>query len=306
MAEAGGWLFIGGLEVALGLERWRIEKRSAVTGQLDPTWPYGGSISWDISPGPDRLWSLRAVGPHLFLAGETQGAQVGEQEWLILKITWSDGLPVAEFGTNGQLQENVGPSGNAPFAMADDGTALYVAGHAGGAWRVEKRDLVTGEFVPEFNGGTVTLDPSPALDIARAIAVADGSLFVGGEQQAPDGYRGWRVQKFDATTGATSMSFGTDGAIVHSAEGFGPDTAARSIVVDGGNLYLGGEVGVLSRLEKRTTDKGKLVPTFGDSGVILGSMRSIYSLALDADSVYAAGHHLEGNNLIEAIEKRTK
>ena len=61
------------------------------------------------------------------------------------------------------------------------------------------------------------------------------------------------------------------------------------------------------RCPSGSTDKGKKpVPTFGDGGVILGSMRSIGSLVVDAGSVYAAGHPFEGNNLIEAIEKRTK
>jgi hypothetical protein len=195
VAVDSGHMYIAGREE--GPDQWRIEKRSLVDGTLDPLFGTGGVI---------RNSGRRATGivldaTSLYVVGTD--TEPGNLQWRIEKRSLVDGSPDVLFGGSGMIAENPSPDEDEAIQVALDGSSLYVVGHdhvvsgADGQWRIEKRDLVDGLLDPAFGiGGVETSNPGAGHDVAHAVAVDGGTLYVVGS-----GIDQWRLEIRDAATG---------------------------------------------------------------------------------------------------------
>jgi len=306
-------LFAAGIDFTPVDAQWRIEKRDLTTGALNTDFGTGGVITDNPSSGNDVITaivissgnnSLYVVG-YSYILGVTPQYQIERRDL-------RSGALIAEFGTAGVITEN--PSGDGlPYAVASDTSGLYIGGFdiggTGGApeWRIEKRDLTSGAFLPGFGtGGAVTEYISGATsgaDLVTSLAVNSSALYVTGVTNIlVDGNRSWRIEKRNTSTGELISDFGSGGAVSETpgAKGGTP----TSIVLDSTGLYVGGYVGqvlILAggfsvnnkgevsikstdpifsvkeglndpgdfywRVEKRDLSSGALSSNFGDSGV---------------------------------------
>ena len=111
----------------------------------------------------------------------------GNGEWRIEKRSLSTGTLITTFGTGGVIQENPSTIFDAPWAVAVDGTGIYLVGYDGfpGAgndqWHIQKRSLSTGAFVGTFgSSGIVQENPSTGDDEAYAVVVDGTGVYVAG------------------------------------------------------------------------------------------------------------------------------
>ncbi|HET8539922.1 MAG TPA: Ig-like domain-containing protein [Anaeromyxobacter sp.] len=176
---------------------WRVEKRLASSGALDPDFGAGGILSFDPTPGLDYARAVAVGGGAIFVSGGDTPVG-GWERWRVEKRSARDGTLAAGFGSGGILSVDPGPWHDEVRAVALDGEALWLAGgesvaSADGRWRVEKRSAASGDLVPAFaTGGVYTLDPVSAggqYEFAHAIAVGPAHVYV----------TGWRVPSSSST-----------------------------------------------------------------------------------------------------------
>jgi len=110
---------------------------------MDAAWFVRGLSSTDgsttsttfVNPGDlmDRLFGIVFDGSTQFLVGsEMTLMSFSDTRWRIQSSLTS-------FGTGGVVVTNPTTGGDAAIAVAVDATAIYIAGCAGGQWRIEKR-----------------------------------------------------------------------------------------------------------------------------------------------------------------------
>jgi hypothetical protein len=187
LAADDAWLYLVGLDPHSAIQG-RIEKRSPLTGGLDPSFGAGGIVTTD---GTD--YSVVCHGSDLWLAGVSSAV-----EWKVERRRASDGALVPDFGTQGVALANPLGSGDWPNALVHDGTSLFVAGSSvyqstnGTQWRIEKRDPASGALDPAFGTGGVLLeDLSHGDDYALGLAADASRIYVVGLEGS--GY--WRIEE---------------------------------------------------------------------------------------------------------------
>ena len=195
-------------------------------------------------------------------------------------------------------------------ALVADYDALYVGGFTtvtpgDTAWRIEKRDRVTGALVAAFGtGGAITSNPGGNGDSINAMAIDASGIYAAGLDRTLGAANGqWRVEKRDRATGALVAAFGTGGVLLQNITG--ANDFLNSVIVAGGALYLVGSAsaGVPNqawRIEKRDPTTGALIAAFNSTGFVDvavggGGTSQARSVALDANFMYIAGTSNAGN-----------
>jgi len=178
------FMYIAGIESSAGNDGWRIQKRALTNG----------AVSWsqnnNISSGSDQALAITHDDSGLYIAG--YDSSPGNRQWRIEKRSASDGSLLWTQSTN--------PSNNddEARAIAVDESGVYIAGYdqAPGnyQWRMEKRDLATGNLI-----WSISNNPTSGVDIAFAIAINETALYIGGY----DGTSGrqWRMEKRELSNG---------------------------------------------------------------------------------------------------------
>ncbi len=173
-----------------------------------------------------------------------------------------------------------------------DHIRITVSYTAANDWYIEKRSVSTGALDTGFDtDGIITVTGGTANDIA--IDIPNNWMYVAGVISSVG-----TVEKRLLTTGAKVAAFTAyDGP---QATG----VTYRSIVLDGGNLFVTGDNGSDLRIEKRSTTDGSLVTAFGSSGAVTAASvtTSGYGIAVGGDYLFTVGH--SSNDWY--LEKRSK
>ena len=237
----------------------------------------------------------------MYVAGS--GSNDSDLKWRIEKRYLVDGSLVPTFGANGVIAENPSTSFDEIWALALDASSgmMYAAGKyaAPGEWRIEKRSLADGSFIPSFgSGGAITTTFGTGADWPNAIALDtdSGAMYVVGRDWIP-GNQEWRIEKRNLSDGILLYSVTSNpSSASDEANAIVLDTASSTMYV-GGYDSIPGDPNFQWRVEKRNMSNGSLATsTFGVNGAFtmkpnVGS-NMINSLALDKDNnaLYAAGY----------------
>jgi len=212
---AGDYVYIVGNSAPGGDKEFRIEMRDRASGELVKAWAY------NPSEGKDLLHDCLVIGDKLYVVGADE--KPGNSEWILLVFDL-DLNPIANVTSN--------PSDELDYAQSitSDGEYLYIAGNAGGKWRIERRRLDL-SLVKAY-----TYDPSKGVDFIRSIAInpATGELWaVGAASIAAKAELAWYIEIYDKDLNRV-------GKIEPDIKG-----AASSVAFDEeGYAYLVGENGI--------------------------------------------------------------
>ncbi len=242
---AGSDLYVAGTEdLGSGDIQWRIERRSASTGALVAAFGTGGVVTSNPSAREDLAYALASDGTDLVVAGIDESPAAGDWQWRIEKISLASGSAVASFGSGGVVTSDPSTAREEPWALAQDGTNLTIAGYdrnpapSNGRWRIEKRSLSTGLLVPAFGASGVLLsDLSTADDYAEALLLDGANFYVVGFDQSV-GNSQWRIEERNVVSGALVAGFGSAGVVVSNPSSRADDTWA--VLTDGNNLFVVG------------------------------------------------------------------
>ena len=257
---------------------------SPPAGELYPKFAVGGVSLSDAAIGSGSATDVLSKGTSIYVGGSFRTFASGDSSgrWRIEKRNAGSGSLIRKFMSNVSTDLPLGTV----TRLAADQDWLYVAGieYLGStdglpnfAWRVEKRNLVSGKRAPAFgDNGVLFLDYSPNVDICRAIVLQGPNLFLIGEDQIPFDIAGpvrqqWRIEKRSAETGALDPVFGNGGVVTYYQDpgpGNGFFVETRDAVVVGASLFVAGTEGGQWRIEKRDLVTGALDPAFGAAGVV--------------------------------------
>jgi hypothetical protein len=204
IAHDGTSIYIAGGDDSAGSGQWRIEKRDASTGLLDPVFgASSGIVTSDPSVDPDGALGIAIDGTHLYVTGfdDTQG--FGNSQWRTEKRTLANGGVDMAFGAAGAATFNPSTDADESLAVAVDPTHLFLVGYASAPtlanseWRIEKRSIPDGILDASFGtGGAVTVNPSGDGDVPGDIALDATFLYVvGHDQSAGASDWQWRIEK---------------------------------------------------------------------------------------------------------------
>lgn len=191
----GSALYVTGYDNTGFNQQWRIEKRDATTGALITGFGVGGSINSNPSPSNDIPWAIAVDASGVFAAGH-ENVLANNYQWRIEKRDLTSGTLVVGFGTAGIVNSNPSGDNDRPTSMTANATGLYVAGwdNAPGnfQWRVEKRDLTTGDLLC-----FLTTNPSTGADAAYGMALDTSGIYLAGKDRIPGSNDQWRIAKYD-------------------------------------------------------------------------------------------------------------
>ena len=259
-----GLYIAGGFATVNGVPRWSIAKLNLSTGTPDANW----------NPGSDQsayLLALAMSGDNLFVGGYFSSLG-GQPVRSLGKISTATGVVDATWKPT--LDDAV-------YAMALNGTDLYAVGtftqFGGAATGVGKININTGVVAPY----AVAMGPGAVhADYGAAVAVASGSLWVGGTFRTVNGNDALSLARLDLDSGASDTTRyyaaavqGYVDAMVRLSDG--------SIVVGGNFLRVNGKThsNLFRMLSDGTVAQSWVVNT--DSPVL--------SLAADATNLYVGG-----------------
>jgi hypothetical protein len=206
-------------------------------------------------------------------------------------------------------------------AVATDGASIYLAGterlgSGDSGWRVEKRELASGNLVASFGpGGAVRPNPSLFLDRLELLSLDATSFYIAGSDATAGATAPrWRVEKRALADGALVDGFGDGGRVVLSPGGLelGPQGLAR----DATALYLAGREGGVSTtpqqwlVVKLALDDGEPVAGFGDAGhlrahTVTPGASSLATRVLVADGDLLVGGQVAGALVVERRSAQT-
>jgi len=239
------------------------------------------------SPG-DLIWfssensALQARG----VAVDATGVYVVGYAMSTLQTTFEWRIEKRDLATGETLlniTENISPYGGKASAVAVDSTGFYVVGSGPVGWKVEKRDLASGALTwvqSEDIGGAET---------ANGVAVGSSGLYVVGyDSNNAGGFKEWRVEKRDLTTGTLiwgiSEQIGVGAAL--------PTDIAYGVAVDSTGLYVVGSDTTVSgalewRIEKRNLTSGTILWSTSES---LEYQSEAEAVAVNSMGVYVVGY----------------
>ena len=99
IALDGDDLFIAGSDSTPGNQQWRIEKRSAITGELDPAFGNNGVVTYNPSAADEAASSIYLSSSHIFVVGSDESP--GDPQLHIQKRSRNTGTLDPGFGTAG-------------------------------------------------------------------------------------------------------------------------------------------------------------------------------------------------------------
>jgi len=315
---------------SLGSLAWQIEKRRKSDGQLDPNFGNSGRIISDPTSSDDEAYSITIDSSYMYIAG-VQAGQSSDYAWRIEKRDKITGAYDPHFGLGGYIVSNSTRGDDYAFSITNDDSFIYLVGSqphdsplSTHAWRIEKRDKITGAYDPHFGlGGYIISNPVNEDNEAYSVVTDNSFIYIAGLEggTGADGKGVWRIEKRDKITGAYDPHFGLGGYIISDPTVFIDE--ARSIAIDDSFIYLAGYQSgnnILGRnwtwrIEKRDKITGAYDPHFGLGGYVVSDPTSNNDLArsifIDNYYVYIGGHQNGSDILGESdrlwrIEKRDK
>jgi hypothetical protein len=143
---AGPSLFVAGFhEFSLVSDReWRIEKRDAGTGSLDPAFGGGsGFVTTNVGTVNESPFGLAWDGTDLYVGGWTETNPILDLAWRIERRDPATGSMVPSFGGGGFVTSDPTSSQDQLYGIAVDASFVYAVGlqsdGPGTRWRIEKR-----------------------------------------------------------------------------------------------------------------------------------------------------------------------
>ena len=187
IASDRGSAYIVGFQNYGGVaESWRIEKLDLASGIPDAA--FGAIVA-----NPGQYSEARSI---VVDANSIVVAGVSAWQWRIEKRSRTTGALDPVFGGRSGVVTSDGYVAN---AILTDGASLWIVGTqtpGDEAWRIEKRDLVTGFLVESFgDGGVVVSNPSAGSDVLYAAAVDAEFLYLGGTDRQSGFDEEWRIEK---------------------------------------------------------------------------------------------------------------
>ncbi len=295
-------IYVAGYDLTNGTDyQWRIEKRDLATGGLIGGFGTGGVVTSNPSTGTDNATAITVDATGIYIAGQDGN---GGYEWYMEKRNLTTGALIWSKTSN----PSAGDDG--ATAIAVDGSGVYIAGFddilvgTNYQWRIEKRDLTTGNLIGGFGtGGVITSNVSTSYDYAYGMTIDASGIYVAGVDYNPN-YE-WRIEKRDLTTGAiiwTQYSNPTTGS-----------DKAWAIAADATAIYIAGYDFVVGtdwewRIEKRDLTTGNLIGGFGTGGVVKsnpsGALDNAVGITVNAAGIFVAGYDNIPTNNEWRVEKR--
>lgn len=295
-------IYVGGWESISATDRaWRVEKRDRITGALVTAFGTGGAVTSNPGGDDDRLTGLAIDASGIYLIGSDHTLGAGNGRWRIEKRDRTTGAPIAAFGGGtGIVFENVSATDDTVQAIAIDGTAIYLVGSysTGGTaqeWRIEKRDLTTGNLIGAFGTGGFINAPAGGgtQSIARSIAIDTNFMYVAGARLGVNVT--WRLAKRNLGDGALVTAFNGTGRIDSNPstgldEAFSVAINANSVFVTGSQSGGGGG---RIRIQKHDINTAALDTAFNGTGIVRPNPSpgndTLRALVVDGDALFTAG-----------------
>lgn len=272
--------------------QWHIEKRSLIDGSLIQGFGDMGNGIININPSQwdDEPLAIAIDKQYMYVAGFDSAPDFMNLQWRIEKRRLDTGALDTTFGANknGVVTFDATKNWDVIKAIKVDQNAIYVVGYedldlidglGDAKWRIEKRDIVTGNRIMGFGDnkdGIVISNPSKRDDGPWAMAIDGNFLYAVGFDRAPaSGFKTseWRIEKRALADGKLDPGFGNKG-VVKSDPGDQEDLA-NSIAIDENFMYVAGwdespPFGFFSewRIEKRSLKDGLLDGNFYNGGVL--------------------------------------
>lgn len=274
----------------------RIEKRSLSDGALDTNFGASGIVTQDAASSIPR--AITNDGTYLYVAASDTGSNYRiEKRTLATGALCTAGNCGTAFDTDGIVFGDT--ASRLPFAIAIDGSYMYVAGDSDGfVWHIEKRLLSTGALDTNFGtNGIVTTAAS--INSATAIVQDSSYIYIGGKSA-----NNWRLEKRLKSSGALctaaacGTAFDTDGIV----DGIAATNALQGLALDASYVYtVGSDDSANWRIEKRSIGTGALDNNFDTDGVVDGVTQSniAYGIQADATHLYVAGTDASTNWRLE-------
>ncbi|MCI0340355.1 MAG: hypothetical protein L0216_04275 [Planctomycetales bacterium] len=293
-------------------------------GSLIPGFGTDGVVTSNPSPRDDSPRAAIENGSDLWVVGYDESPGPGDLQWRIEKRSLSSGNLVAAFGTGGVVTVNPSTRNDQAYAVASDGTNLYVVGFdespgvANWQWRIEKRSVLTGALVAGFGtGGVLTVNPGAGADRALGVVATGGGtdIVLVGSHDLGSGDIQWRIEKRSASTGGLVAAFGSGGALTLNPSV--RDDEAYVVANDGTDLYVAGidETPAAGdwqwRVEKLSLSSGSAVTTFGSGGAVVTNPSAVrdepWAVTQDGTNLTIGGYdrNLAPGNGRWRIEKRS-
>ncbi|MFC1506248.1 hypothetical protein ACFLQ6_04160, partial [Thermoproteota archaeon] len=275
-------------------DEWRIEKRNLTDGSLISSFGIGGIIKSNPSSQFDKALGVSIDSTGLYVVGYDEVP--GDAQWRIEKRNLADGSIIWVKTSN--------PSDmfDRALKVAVDQTGVYIIGtdrsngYSDEQWRIEKRNLVDGEYVASFGtGGVVISNPSDRYDVAVGIAIDNTGIYiVGNDNSLHLTNDQWRIEKRDLNNGSLISSFGTGGTISSNPSN-GPDKPL-DVTIDNTGIYIAGyrRTAVHSssgeegwHIEKRNPTNGSLI--WEQTNDPSNFTDIAYGITVDDSGVYVVG-----------------
>jgi len=232
--------------------QWRIEKRRLADGSL--VW----MATSNPGTGTDGATGIAVDGSAFYVVGYDMyciGALDCPSRWRIEKRSLTDASIVWSRTSHPTFMFD------RPWAVAVDGTGVYVVGHQGfvpldtmGQWRIEKRSLTDGTLV----WAQVLTDPDIPESQAHGVAVDGSGIYVVGFQISSRGPE-WRVEKRRLADGSLMWNVTSSPSI----EAIAQEPNVYGVAVDGSGVYVAGPDMLPGnpewRMEKRSVTDGSLM-----------------------------------------------
>ena len=265
VAEAD-FLYVVGSD-ASGTGGARIEKRNAESGA------FVASNLYDPSPGSDTYYGVASDSTGLYVAGSESPA--GNVQWVVRKLSKDDTF--TSLWSSPATHNTVGT--DEAYALGIDKSGVYIAGYEtpnlAARWRIEKRDLASGDMLWDL-----PIDPHVnATDIATSIAIdADGIFVVGSDSSL--GSSIWRIVKVDLD-GDLAWTQTTDPIVFNGYP--------NGVAVDWAGIYVVGSdvTNNTWRIQHRSSRDGALIWDNQTTAVAGSSVP--WAVAATRAGVYVAG-----------------
>ena len=201
----------------------------------------GGVGAWEKTTTPFGFTGgaggvvLDNLGVYVISADDKPGN--GDYQWIIDKFDKSGNLIWKKIS-------NPTAGTDQPTGIIADSSGVYIIGYeslgAGRLWRIEKRDINSGNLIGTFgSGGVVKSDPTPDSDYPSGIAIDSNYMYISGYQgQGGANLVKWRIEKRSLTSGNFDPSFGSGGIIIKDISAM--FDILYAIDVDSSGFYVSG------------------------------------------------------------------
>ena len=261
--------------------RNRAAKVDTTNGTVDASW----------NPNlTGTVYSIAVDGSSVYLGGSFSGANS-------VNGTTTRNRAAKVDTTNGTVDSSWNPNlNNTVFAVAVDGSSVYLGGNFNGANSVNGSATRNRAAKVDTTNGTVDSSWNPNVSgIVRTIAVSEASVYLGGNFSGANSVNGSATRNRAAKVGATN---GTVDA------SWNPNLTGTvySIAVDGSSVYVGGTFSGAKSVNSTTT-RNYVAKVDTTNGTVDGSWNpnpnsTINALVVSGSSVYVGGASTQAGGVV--------